>query len=125
MHKKIISIDFDGCLSTYTSGWQGADVIPDPPVENAIQWLESLCRDERFDVQIYSSRNHQDGGIFAMSHWLLDWGFAYYLLDRIGFPMIKPPAHLIIDDRAFCFRGEFPTLDEIANFKPWWKEGKK
>lgn len=116
---KIISIDFDGVINNYASGWQGADVIPDPPVPGAIEWLESLCRDGRFDVQIFSSRSHQ-GGMAMMAIWLTWNGLPGWALNKIGFPLHKPSAHLTIDDRAFCFRGEFPEPDEIDQFKPWW-----
>lgn len=55
--KKRILVDFDGVIHSYRSGWKGLDVIPDPPVENAIKWLETICGDERFEVSIYSSRS--------------------------------------------------------------------
>jgi hypothetical protein len=32
MRKPILCLDFDGVLHSYTSGWKGAAVIPDPPV---------------------------------------------------------------------------------------------
>ena len=31
MPKPILCLDFDGVVHSYTSGWKGADVIPDPP----------------------------------------------------------------------------------------------
>lgn len=37
----------------------------------------------------------------------------------ITFPSQKPAAWLTIDDRAICFKGEFPTMSEIDEFKPW------
>jgi hypothetical protein len=33
MTKPILCLDFDGVIHSYSSGWKGADVIPDPPVE--------------------------------------------------------------------------------------------
>lgn len=39
MSKPTICVDFDGCLHAYTSGWQGAEVVSDPPVPGAIDWL--------------------------------------------------------------------------------------
>lgn len=61
-----ICIDFDGVIHSYTSGWQGIDVISDP------------------------------------------------------LPIEKPAAFIIIDDRAICFDGHFPTTEEIKAFKPWY-----
>lgn len=40
---------------------------------------------------------------------------------RISWPWFKPSAFITIDDRALTFNGVFPTLDAIANFKPWNK----
>ncbi len=37
--KPILCLDFDGVIHSYTSGWKGADVIPDPPVEGAMQFI--------------------------------------------------------------------------------------
>lgn len=119
--KKIIAIDFDGVIHSYKSGWQGADVIPDAPVPGAIEWLGRLLEDERFEVAIFSSRNHQAGGSKAMFLWLLSNGLPLHLADKLDMPDVKPAAHLTIDDRAFCFTGSFPLPDEIANFEPWWK----
>lgn len=67
-HRKRILVDFDGVLHSYSSGWQGARVIPDPPVPGAIEWL---CRVlANFDIAIYSSRSHHWGGRMAMKRWL-------------------------------------------------------
>ena len=43
-------------------------------------------------------------------------------MGELQFPTHKPPALLTIDDRAFQFKGEFPALDDIENFKPWNKQ---
>ena len=39
LKKKILAIDFDGVLHSYTSGWKGARSIPDPPVYGSLDWL--------------------------------------------------------------------------------------
>jgi hypothetical protein len=33
--------------------------------------------------------------------------------------MEKPPAFVGIDDRVLTFKGVWPTVEEIQNFKPW------
>lgn len=125
---KIICVDFDGVLHSYSSGWQAADVVSDPPVPGAIQWLADLVEDSRFEPVVYSSRSSQPGGIEAMRDWLYRQAAAEYddehsnaWIEEITFPVEKPPAFITIDDRAICFSGSFPPLDEIDGFKPWNK----
>ena len=47
----ILCLDFDGVLHSYTSGWLGADVIPDPPVPGYAQFL--LRAVEVFEVHTF------------------------------------------------------------------------
>lgn len=68
---KIICLDFDGVLHSYTSGWNGATVIIDPPVEGALEWLAAAIRDKRFSISILSSRSSSIGSIGAMKKWLI------------------------------------------------------
>jgi len=70
MGKPILCLDFDGVLHSYTSGWKGASVIPDPPVPGAIAFLREAVKS--FEVHIFSSRSCQDGGGYAMRAWLGD-----------------------------------------------------
>lgn len=117
MEKPTIIVDFDGVIHSYASGWKGADVIPDPPVPTAFSYLEKYL--DHFRVAIVSSRSHQPGGIEAMKQWFVHHGFAR--VDELEFPSVKPPAILSIDDRALQFRGLFPTVEAIKDFKPWNK----
>ncbi len=128
----ILCIDFDGVLHSYKSGWLGARNIPDDPVNGAIEWLDSLVEDGEsvcamapryrdFDVHIYSSRSRYFGGRRAMKKWLVKWGFPKDKLENLRFPSKKPAAFLQIDDRAFCFKGTFPTVKEMLSFRPWNK----
>ncbi len=127
--KKIILVDFDGVLHSYTSGWQGARVVADPPVPGAIVWLHNLLNDGRFEVAIYSSRSRKWGGKRAMRAWLRAYSSSMWFtrpdwclgLDSIKFPTKKPAAFLTIDDRAVCFEGTFPSLEAIDSFTPWNK----
>ena len=123
---KILCVDFDGVLHSYTSGWQGANVINDPPVPGAMLWLHRMVKKSDYEVHIYSSRSKQEGGIDAMVDWLIEHlhiaGYSKeHVLAEIRFPTEKPPAYLTIDDRAICFRGTFPSVLEMDNFKPWNK----
>ncbi len=119
--QKIICIDFDGVLHSYKSGWQGANVIPDAPVDGAINWLQSLLDSETLKPCIYSARSCQEGGIEAMKTWLVLNGLPSMYIEQglLEFPTQKPAAWLTIDDRAIVFDGTFPNMGEIANFKSW------
>ena len=115
--KPWIIVDFDGVLHSYTSGWKGADVIPDPPVPGAIAFLTVAV--EHFTVAIFSARSHQDGGIEAMAEWLAKHGAGCWLIDQLRFPTAKPPATMTIDDCAIRFEGVFPSIEFIKHFRPW------
>lgn len=69
MGKPILSIDFDGVIHSYKSGWKGAHVIPDPPVPGAIAALFRYL-EAGFDVAIFSSRSKSLRGRWAMQRWL-------------------------------------------------------
>ncbi len=114
-----VLIDFDGVIHGYQSGWLGVDQIPDPPVPGAIQWLTRMVG--RFDVRIFSARCNDPKGIEAMKFWLRSYGIDFKTLSLITFEPGKPSAHLIIDDRAMRFKGAFPEIDEVENYKPWYK----
>lgn len=134
MGNPIICVDFDGVIHSYKSGWQGVDIIPDEPVEGAIEWIiehlpvpEAVCamaaEYKGPEVQIYSSRSKSWRGRRAMKKWLIKHGLhSSYISDGIlKFPTKKPAAFLTIDDRAICFSGTFPTKQEMLQFKPWNK----
>ena len=124
MSKPILCLDFDGVLHSYTSGWQGASIIPDKPVPGAVEFLNEATG--KFEVHIFSSRSNQDGGIKAMQTWLEvivyeSLGVRPSWLDLIKWPIEKPPAHVTIDDRAITFTGVWPSIEDLKNFKPWNK----
>lgn len=126
MSKPILCLDFDGVIHSYTSGWQGADNIPDPPVPGAATFLAAAV--EQFNVAVFSSRSNQAGGCQAMVayiHNLLEvthgLATANWVLEHISFPREKPPAMVTLDDRALTFTGEWPSLVDLLAFKPWNK----
>ena len=41
------------------------------------------------------------------------------LVRSLKFPLRKPPAFLLIDDRAMRFEGHWPDAKELLRFKPW------
>lgn len=43
------------------------------------------------------------------------------VVKRISWPWFKPSAFITIDDRALTFDGTWPSLADIAAFKPWNK----
>jgi hypothetical protein len=126
--KPILCLDFDGCLHSYTSGWKGADVIPDPPVSGAMRFIADAVN--HFDVQIFSSRSNEPGGLAAMQIWLLralvneHQGDGHDIYEIVGWPTAKPPAFLTIDDRALLFSGDWGLFDptELLKFQPWNKK---
>lgn len=129
MGKPILCVDFDGVIHSYASGWKGATEITDPPVTGALPWLWKA--NEFWDVQIYSSRTKEPGGVDAMRDWLrkhalMEWpeDFVHlHFLKAITFPEQKPPAVLTIDDRAITFEGVWADLDpeRLRQFQPWNK----
>ena len=126
MIKFILCLDFDGVIHSYSSGWKGADVVPDPPVPGAMQFLAEAVN--HFTVSVYSSRSDQEGGIQAMRNWLLrhlcaeHQGDGHDIFAEIQWPVAKPAAFLTIDDRALTFDGTWPDIEVLKAFKPWNKK---
>jgi hypothetical protein len=123
--KRILCLDFDGVVHSYTSGWKGPRVIPDPIMPGALTFMEHMLCHE-WDVCIHSSRSGYWGGRRAMRTWLKgEAGALWY--DNLGtpgiecvrFPLFKPPATVTIDDRALQFVGRWPDEMELCDFKPW------
>jgi hypothetical protein len=137
-----IAIDFDGVIHSYTSGFQGADVLPDPPVPGAIVWLENLVmtrrrKGKRLRVVIFTTRMQpEDGdgqpGFFwphatddAVRCYLIEHGMTEDAACRIDIALFKPSAKVYIDDRGFRFEGVFPDPDELMAMEPWNKQARK
>lgn len=126
MRKPILCLDFDGVCHAYTSGWQGADVIPDGVVPGLFEFLEDAAR--HFNIQVFSSRSNQPGGIEAMRTWF-EQQHRVWLGDKftgnetlpISYPTEKPSAFVTLDDRAITFTGQWPEMEFLRKFKPWNK----
>lgn len=128
-YRPTICVDFDGVLHSYTSGWQGPGKAVDPPVEGACEWLEELTI--HYKVAIYSSRSKSLRGRACMKRYCrkhfntsVGWSGHHrkdFLFEELLWPWFKPAAILTIDDRAHCFTGDFPSVEQIKLFKPWNK----
>ena len=117
--KKTVVFDFDGVIHSYTSGWKGFNIIPDPPVRDIKECIDNI-RKEGYEVVVVSTRCQYVGGIEAIKFWLEEHNIE---VDRVMAD--KPPAIVYIDDRAICFDGKADTLlDKINNFKPWYMKAK-
>jgi len=131
-HKPILCLDFDGVCHSYTSGWQGAAVIPDEPVPGLWDALQEYAK--VFEIHVFSARSHQEGGQVAMCNWFDKhapysssceaWELAIVWHDVgvcLNFPDNKTPALLSLDDRALTFNGTWPSAEELLAFQPWNK----
>lgn len=106
-----VCVDLDGVLNAY-DGFRGGKYYHDPR-PGAHDFLRRL-NERGYRVVILTVRWKED-----VEEWLARHDLARYVdevTDR------KPPAHVYVDDRAICFRGDFEAaLDEIARFKAHWE----
>lgn len=114
MHEKTVVFDFDGVIHSYTSGWKGTDVIPDPVVPG-IQDAINTLRTKGFRVVVVSTRCATLKGRRAVQKYMID---NHIVVDDIM--GVKPPAICYVDDRAIYFDGHPETLvDKIQSFRTW------
>jgi hypothetical protein len=127
MTKPTLCLDFDGVIHSYTSGWKGANIISDPPVPGAMEFIAQAV--EHFHVDIFSSRSSDPLGRRAM--WLyirehmenaIGAAKASTVVSLLDFPVTKPAAFISIDDRAITFQGVWPEIAALLAFKPWNKQ---
>ncbi len=116
--KQTVVLDFDGVIHSYSSGWKGADQIPDLPTPGVREAIARLR--ETYTVVVISSRCHQPGGIEAIRAWLGRHGIE---VDAVSND--KPPHIVVVDDRALRFEGDWAAV--IAGIPaasvPWNKKG--
>lgn len=135
--KYTVAVDFDGVIHSYTTRWQSAEIIPDPPVLGALGWLAMIKKD--FQVAIFSTRCADDACCAAVRDYLQrDHDRAFDpaiggVIDAVQFGLgddaerfiytnEKVPALLYVDDRGYRFEGtNFPTAEEIHQLRPWNK----
>jgi predicted phosphatase len=110
---KTVVMDFDGVIHSYTSGWKGVEVIPDPPVEGIKEAITDIRK--YYKVVVVSTRCFQEGGLEAVKSWLAKHEIT---VDEVL--AHKPPAIVYVDDRALTFDGNAKgLLRKIKTFRTW------
>lgn len=110
---RTVVLDFDGVIHSYTSGWKGVTVIPDPPVEGIKEAIADIRKN--YKVVVVSTRCFQEGGLEAVKYWLESNDI---VVDEVL--AHKPPAIVYIDDRALTFDGNAKgLLNKIQTFRTW------
>ena len=120
-----IALDFDGVVHSYTSGWKGAAVVADPPVEGAIEWIVEAvgagCRVVLHTCRFTIAPSELPEATAAVRAWLAANGMpapvvaALVLWTGAG----KPHAHVYVDDNGYRFEGAFPSLAALKALRPW------
>lgn len=109
---KTVAIDFDGVINSYTSGWQGAGRLPDPPNPGAFEFIESVFA-AGYRVTVLSTRAETNEARNAMRRWFKNHGMGERTLQNLYITNIKGPAVIYLDDRAVRFVGKFPTVKDV------------
>ena len=134
-NKPRIAIDFDGVIHSRPKSERGGVDITGEPVPGAFNFLRHLT--SAFEVVIFSARFAGFDGQKAKEN-VTDWmhgefqkdseaqvarGKSPYdaaeILARIRLSATKPVARCYLDDRAITFKGVFPSIPDLLNFKTW------
>lgn len=117
-YQPTVVFDLDGVIHSYVSGWQGVDVIPDPPVPLIQAEIERI-RKAGYKVVVVSTRCADPAGMDAVKNYL---GVNGIVVDEVLAE--KPPAKVYVDDRALLFDGNPKgLLEKIQQFRPWQEGG--
>ena len=124
--KPILCLDFDGVCHLQPVYTLDAE-IDGEPVPGLFEAL--LAYQKVFEIHIFSTRSRTEAGRQAMLDWLdlkyIDWCVSQHLTRsevieiNVVFPETKPPAFVSLDDRALNFRGIWPDVNYLKEFKVW------
>ena len=132
-----LCVDFDGVIHAFETPFVDPEIISDPPVEGALQWLMEMTH--HFKVYICSARGATDerrraDAREAIRRWLAHhWQKAGYRKADFGDPITvvskKPAAALYVDDRGWRFEGPLDfqrlTPSHIKALAPWNRKAKE
>ncbi len=108
--KKVVLLDLDGVLNTYTSDYEPC-YIP-PAREDTLDFVKKLSK--KYEVKLFTTRDK-----FLASIWLMENHLDDYIKDITN---VKEVAWLIVDDRCVRFNGDYDKLlSDINNFQVWYK----
>jgi hypothetical protein len=106
--RRTIALDFDGVLHRY-NGYSNGFI--DGPIDGARQAVERLL-ERGHTVVVFTTRDKP-----TVEAWLKTHGFP-----PLEVTNVKRPFYVIVDDRAFCFSGEWNAdiVRQIEAFEPHW-----
>ena len=108
--ERIVSIDFDGVISSY-DGWKGDDCLG-KPISGAKVFIERLI-EAGFKPVIWTTRDKS-----KIEKWLKENRFP-----DIKVTTIKYPSVVYIDDRCVQFKGDFKKLfTDLKKYDVYWRK---
>jgi hypothetical protein len=118
MGKPLLCLDFDSCIHSYKSPWEGPYIIPDPVVPGFEDW--AMRAKQQFRLAVYGPRSVNIRAVERMQEWFKSQGMEPGMFQ---FPLEPPPAFLTIGARVVQFRGDWSDgeldIDSLRGFKPW------
>ena len=111
MFAKKILIDLDGVLNEYGKEKFNENYIPEIKI-GAYEFIEKLSK--QGELYLFTTRN-----LMLATKWLIKNNLDKFFKDVTN---VNLSSYLHIDDRCICFKGNYnKTLEEIKNFKVYWK----
>lgn len=99
---KILCIDFDKTLNSYTSGFHEGE-IHDLPISGAIESVKEL--QTRYKIVVLTARKNRR----PVRQWLKKYGLSCKVTN------VKPRAIAYVDDRAIEFKNNWPEI--VSNLR--------